>query len=111
MMSMAELSAWIMFICGMSGPLLRAQLVALPPQVLGHFLEHVLEQQVAVQTRAVGQRAVLHGLLPAFRYLCFKFLGERGVALLGPFAQRDQVILEAHDRIAERPLLVVVFRS
>ena len=31
--------------------------------------------------------------------------------LLGPLAERDQVLLEALDRIAERPLLVVVLRA
>jgi hypothetical protein len=35
---------------------------------------------------------------------------EISVPLLGPLAQRDQVVLEALDRVAERPALVVVLR-
>src|SRR5512137_2180880 len=101
MMSMAEFSAWIMFICGMSDSLLGAHLFALLAQVLRHLLEHVLEHQVAVQARAVVERSVLHGFLPALGHLLFQFGCECRVPLLRPLAERDQVVLEAQHRVAE----------
>src|SRR3990167_6520401 len=70
-----------------------------------------MEHEVAVQARPVRERAVLHGFLPALRDVLLEFLRERRMALLGPFAERDQVILQSHHGISERPLLVVVLRS
>ena len=81
-------------LCHGQTPCSGAHLFALLAQVLRHFLEHVLEHQVAVQARAVVQRAVLHGFLPALGHVLFEFGCERRVPLLRPFAERDQVVLE-----------------
>src|SRR3569623_1454881 len=73
------------------------------PEMPRHLLEHAVEQRVERLVQAVAEDAVLLGFL--LRRL--HFLGAleilRGVALLVPFADRDKVVLQALDRVAERP--------
>src|SRR5579863_4080021 len=120
--SMAELSAWTMFMRAMGSGLAggrrcrarggarlllrraqRAQLVLLRPEVGWHVLQHVLEHGERIERRSAGERAVALGLFPAGADVRLELLLESRVALLGPLAKRDQVLLEARDRIAERP--------
>ncbi len=54
------------------------------------------------------ERAVLDCLLPACGDQRLEFRVERAVPLLRPFAELDQMLLEPFDRIAERPVLLVV---
>src|SRR5687767_8066241 len=106
-MSMAEFRAWIMFICAMRLFPRRffAHLGFLPPQVFGHLAEHVVEHEARVESRRRGERAEADGFLPRLRDVFLELRGERRVALFRPFAQPDQVVLEALDRIAQRELL------
>ncbi len=89
-------------------PQFGAQQLAFAAQVFGQFLEHVLEHQIAIEARTLGHRAVAHRFLPRGRDLRIEFLAERAVARLRPLAERDQVLLEPLDRIAERPALRLV---
>src|SRR5690606_20577484 len=110
MTSIAEFNAWIMFMRAMSAPL-RAQLFTLAHEMLGHLLEYILEHEVGIEPRALVQGAVPGRLAPCGRYLLVEFLRERRVALLRPLTQRDEMLLEALDRIAERPALIFVLRT
>src|SRR5919109_2565917 len=133
--SMAEFSAWIMFICAISQPRrtsdssassgtsvggeaqlfveldLGVELFALAAQVLGKFLVHVLEHQQPVEARALVQRTVGHGLLPRGLHLGVELGVQLLVLLVAPLAARDEVLLEALDGIAQRPVVVVVLRA
>src|SRR5271155_4273155 len=87
----------------------RAHERTLPPQVLRHFLEHVLEHQIGIELRPLVQRAVGHRLLPTRVDQALEFRGERAMTLFRPFAELDQMLLEPLDRIPERPVLLIVF--
>src|SRR5262245_28488498 len=110
LMSMAEFRAWIMFIWAMPLPArhLVAQLGFLPPQVLGHLLEDVVEHEFGIEPRRVGERPVTDRLLPGACDVRLELDGERLVPLFRPLAEPDQVVLQPFDRVAERELLVVV---
>src|SRR5688572_17677120 len=108
--SMAEFRAWIMFICaiGLFPRQLFAHFRRLPPEVLGHFLEDVLEHQPGVEPRRLGERAVADRFLPGARHFFLELRDERLVALRRPFAEGDEVVLEPVDGVSERELLVIV---
>ena len=78
-------------------------LLALFAQMPGHFLEHPVEQRIERLVETMAEDAVLLGLLLCGLDRVGDFLVLRGMALLVPFADRDQVILEPPDRIAQRP--------
>src|SRR5216684_6057511 len=80
-------------------------------ETVRHLLENVLEHQVRIETRPFAHRAVGHRLLPAGADQGVQLSGERPMALFGPFAERDQMLLEALDGVAERPMLLVVLRA
>src|SRR5215472_485425 len=119
--SMAELSAWTMFMRAIGSPLagggrrrlgaarlaLRlaqlTQLLLLRLEVGRHVLEHVLEHRQRIERGAAGERAVALGLLPGGVDVGLELLLEPRVPLFGPLAEGDQVLLQARDRIAERP--------
>src|SRR5262245_12706653 len=111
LMSIAALSAWIMFICAMASVPRRlvAHLGRLAAEVFRHFLEHVLEHEARIEPRWIGERAVADRLLPRSRDVLLELDGELLVALLGPFAEADEVVLEPLHGVAERELLVVIF--
>ena len=110
-----------MFICAMIVQLRRVrarrqlsrELLALPAQVLRQFLEDVLEHEV--RGRAAGLRSACRTTrLPSTpSATCCVELARAAslVLLLAPLAERDQVVLQPLDRIAERPVLVVVLRA
>src|SRR5688572_16263227 len=96
--SMAELRAWIMFICAMTRLLLLrrepelgvqldflGELLALPAQGFREILVDVLEHQVPVESRALVERAEGHGLLPRCRHLRIELGMQILVAFLAPF--------------------------
>ena len=66
-------------------------------------LEHAVEQAVERLVQAVAQDTVRLGRLLRGADFLGDFAVLRGVALLVPFAQCDQVILQPPDRIAQRP--------
>src|SRR5262249_11257008 len=119
--SMAELSAWTMFMRAIGSPLagggrrrlgaarfaLRlaqcAQLLLLRLQVGRHVLEHVLEHRQRIERGTAGERAVALRLLPGGVDVSVELLLEPRVPLFRPLAERDQVLLQADDRVAERP--------
>src|SRR5690606_38162744 len=103
--SMAERMASIMDMRAMS----VARLLTLPPQVRGHGgidpLEHVAGRGPAARVhRAVALRLPL-GADHLVKYLGLCLL----VALLAPHAPDDEVVLEADDRVPQRPGVGVVF--
>src|SRR5665213_210151 len=98
--SMAEFSAWIMFIRAMR---LHPHLLALLSQVPGHLLEHVLEHRRHAGTRAAGEGAVALGLLAGRAHRLGELLFQRRVLVVRPRSQRHQVAREPRDRIAQRP--------
>src|SRR5580704_8392056 len=107
MMSMAEFRAWIMFMVAMCLAQFLAQQRLLALKILRHVLEHVLEHRLWIQSRAFGHRAELDRFLPARRHQCLE-LGAHGlVPLFRPFADFDQMRLEALDGIAQRPMFGV----
>src|SRR6185437_8063695 len=53
--------------------------------------------------RALGQRAKARGLLPTGEHVRLELFLERRMALIGPFAEADQVLLQPGDGVAERP--------
>ena len=77
--------------------------LALTLQIRRHLLQHVFEHGQRVQRRTAGERPVGFRLLPAGAHVRVEFLLELGVALLRPLAERDQMRLEARDRVPERP--------
>src|SRR3984885_5254507 len=87
---------------------LRAHLLALFEQMLRYFLEHVLEHEVGVQLGTLARGSVGHSLLPARHDQRLELGAERPMALLGPFAELDQMLLEPLDGTAERPVLLIV---
>src|SRR5579862_6692525 len=118
--SMAELSAWTMFMRAIGSALAcrgrgrrgaglalrlaqRAQLALLLLQVRRHLLEDVLEHGERIEPGTRGERAEALGLLPGGVDVRLELLLEPRVPLLGPLAERDQVLFETDDRIAERP--------
>src|SRR5690348_5147876 len=91
-------------VCGVALPIeQRAHLLALALQILRHVAEYVLEHGERIEERPVRERSVGFGLFPAGRDVRLELLVQLGVALLGPFPERDQVLLEARDRIPQRP--------
>src|SRR5215467_8640701 len=131
--SMAELSAWTMFMRAIGSPLAgggrrrlaaarlalglaqRPQLLLLRLEVGWHLPEDVLEHRQRIERGTAGERAVALGLLPGGVDVGLELLLEPRVPLLGPLAQGDQVLLQSRDRIAEGPgaplLLGAVFRG
>src|SRR5450631_2931058 len=109
MISMAEFKAWIMFMFAMPSTSLGAHQGPLALETLRHLLENVLEHQVRIEARPFAHRAEAHRLLPAGADQGIELRGECAVALFGPFAESNQVFLEPVDRVAERPMLLVVF--
>ena len=87
------------------------QLCALPQQVRRHLLIHVLEHGARVERRTLGEGAVAHRLLPAGASRAPRALLQRRVPLFRPLAEGDQVLLQALDRIAQRPCLPFVLRA
>src|SRR5690348_5989704 len=98
---MAELMAWIMFMRAMSvlptELAEREHLLALHDQAPRHFLEHVLEHRAWVVRRRLAERAVAGGFLELRLHVLGELGHERIVALLVPFLDRDQVLLQALD--------------
>src|SRR4029077_11687748 len=88
-----------------------AQFLALAREVRWHLLEHVLEHRERVERRAAGKRAERLRFLPAGGDVRLELLLELGMALLGPFAEGDQVLLEAADRIPEGPRAPLLLRT
>src|SRR5262245_31507584 len=79
-------------------------------EVPGHLLVDVLEHGPRVVVRRLALDAVLlrFGIGRPHEFL---ELGvERGVALLAPLAEPDQVLLETEYRIAQRPMQALVAR-
>src|SRR5690606_30538888 len=89
------------------GSLLR-QLQALSRETRRDLFEHVVEHGFRIELRAAAERAVGVRFTPGGGDLLLALLRERRLALLGPFAQRDQVRFESLDRVAERPALELV---
>src|SRR6186713_1066991 len=83
-------------------------LLALLLEVPRQLLEHVLEHRVKRMMEAVAEDAALLGFLLRRADLLVELGVHRLVPLIGPFAERDQVRLEARDRIAERPFLALL---
>src|SRR3977135_2128429 len=135
MMSMAELSAWTMFMYATASALLRhglsllvqvlpfrravlrldctqsAQLFALPRQVGRHVLVDVLKHCGRIETRTLREGAVLHRLFPTRGDMSLQLLLQRNVAILRPFAERNEVLLQTNDGITQRPRLPFVLRT
>ena len=63
---------------------------------------------MAVEARTFVERAERHGFLPGRHHLRVELGVQVLVLLLAPLAARDQVILQPFDRIAQRPVFVVV---
>src|SRR5579872_7113621 len=120
MMSIAELSAWTMFMCAMALTLFRRQsrlalelltilfrcvarmscvhgfqLRALTQQVRRGLCVHIVEHRARVELRTVGECPVAHGLLPAGTDVRIELLLERRVPLRGPLAEGDQMSAQA----------------
>src|SRR5579859_4741688 len=88
-----------MFIAGMSDP----RFLALAAKVPGHFLIDVLEHGLGARRRALIQRAVGFRLLGGLGDVVRQLFLQRLLLLLGPFAELDQMLLEALQGIAQRP--------
>ena len=69
----------------------------------GQLLEHVLEHRGDVEIGVGLEGAELLRLLLGGADLGVELVELRLVALVVPFAERDQMLLQPLDRIAERP--------
>src|SRR6476619_2153479 len=78
---------------------------ALLGEVPRHLGIDVVEDGFDVGAALFGQDAELLRFLLRGADGGVDFGIERGIALIVPFAERDEVLLEAHDRVAERPRL------
>ena len=104
MMSIAELSAWIMFICGMAQPPCSARSCS---RCRRRCAGSSLNTSSNIRSRSRrGPSFSVPYCTASFQLggdLLSSSFAQRGVPLLGPLAERDQVLLEALDRVAERP--------
>ena len=82
--------------------------VALLGEVPGQIGEDVGEHRIDVVEMAVAERAQLLQFLLGGADLLAELGLQRRVALLVPFAEPDQMLLQPRDRIAERPGLAGV---
>ena len=73
-----------------------------------HLGVNVIEHRGRVEERTFGHRAVLLRFLPRSRHLFGEFRLEFLVLLFGPVSERDQVLLQSLDRVAEREVLPLV---
>src|SRR5689334_10897236 len=106
----AELRAWIMFIFAMRSGLLFGELRSLAAQMLRHVVIDVVEHGERIRARSFVQRAVRARFLPGLRDVLLALRDERPLLLLAPFAQRDEMILQPIDGIAQRPRGFLIFR-
>ena len=75
------------------------------------FFEYVLEHGFRIELRAVGERAVRDRFAPCGRDLLLALFRQHVLAFVRPLAERDQVRLQALDRIAQRPMFVIILGS
>src|ERR1700684_3008588 len=104
MMSMAELSAWIMFICATASGLLlagrrgppafRAHQRPLFLEIPGHVLEYILEHEIRIEPRPFRHCPECGRLLPARGEQFLEFGRQRPMPLFRPLAELDQMLLE-----------------
>ena len=100
-----------MFMVGISRGLLVERGLALLGEVPRHVGIDVVEHRSDVVLALLGEDAELFGFLLRGADGGVAFGGHRGVAILIPFADRDQMRLQSLDRIAERPRLGFVGRA
>src|SRR4051794_4737460 len=81
------------------------------PEVPWHLLEHILEHRVEALLEAIGENAVLLGFLLRGANELGDLLVHRRVTFLVPDAERDDMLLEPGDRIAQRPFHALVGRA
>src|ERR1051326_6739747 len=96
-----------MFIVGMSNPRLLALAAEMPRHVLVHVLEHRLHAgDFAFAQSAVGGCFRIRGA-PLLRGVLLRRLVARTI----PFAERNQVLLQPLDGIAQWPTLRLICRA
>ena len=79
--------------------------------MLGHVLVDIVEHLRGAAQVAIGKRAVALGFLLRCRDLCLQFRLRGRVLVLGPCANRDQMLLEPRDRVPQRKVRPVVGRA
>src|SRR5262245_5733839 len=107
MTSIAARIAWIIVIDAMSSP----RLFALPAQVRRHRRVDVVEHRRRVVDVTRCERSVALGFLLRREHLALDFLLQPCLVIVRPCSDRDEVPLEAADRIAEGKVLPVVGRT
>src|ERR1700756_5623784 len=74
----------------------------------GHLLEHILEHGTGFMMWAVTQDAMALRLGIGGAHLFLQRRGLLDMALLAPFAETDEMLLEPLDRVAQRPELLLI---
>src|SRR5947208_1775602 len=109
MTSIAERSAWIIVMLAIaSRSVLLPGLAELVLQVRRHVPVDVLEHRLDRRRVAVEERTVLGRFLERSGDLHVELLRRLLVLFVRPRADRDQMLLQARDGVAEREMLVVV---
>src|SRR5271156_5383314 len=108
MMSMAEFSAWIMFMLATILLPFQTHQGLLTLQILRHLLEHILEHEIRVESRPLAHGAERDRFLPTRCHQRLEFGGQGLMASLGPLAESDQVHFQSEDGIAQRTMLGIV---
>src|SRR5437773_377902 len=76
-----------------------------------HVLVNVLKHRGRIKSRALRQGAVFHRLLPTCGDVSLELLLQCSMAILGPFAESNQMLLQTYDGITQRPGLPFVLRT
>src|SRR5437868_5521692 len=84
-------------------PMPMAAAVMRPSEIGRHLLDHIFDHRQRVERGPGGEGSVRLRLLPAGGDVRLELLLEPAMALLGPLAECDQVLLQTRDRIPERP--------
>src|ERR1700736_5245612 len=87
------------------------QLFALPRQVRRHMLINVLKHCGRIESRASRQGAVFPSLLPTPGDMSVELLLQCNMAILGPFAESNEMLLQTDDGVTQRPRLPFVLRA
>src|SRR3954462_1511595 len=78
--------------------------------MLRHLAVHVVEHAERIDTWPFVQHAVGTGFFPRLRHVLFALGHERLLPFFAPFTERDEMVLQSSDWIAQRPARFLVFR-
>src|SRR3954465_4370101 len=107
MTSSAEFSAWIMFIVAISDSRLLALAAQMPRHVFVDILEHRLDAGDFAFAQSAGGSGFSIGRAHPLHRIFLRGFRSR----FPPFAQHNEMLLQAFDGIAQRPAFSFICRT